>query len=481
MADPIERLVTRLEGSKSWPPANERAARRELRLFRALRETDRDHIKAHLDWDSDRSYVVDPLPERIPGCWADMIFGEAPTFTPAAEADKDALDALLQANAVADNLQEAVKIASSEKEAWWRIVVDHALSHPLIEWRSPISTYSLSAGHQTLAVAFVDRLQAPGDEDDDNAVWRFVEYQERGRIVQRLYRATSGGAEEADTPDRGLGAPRELADHPETADLEEEWNHSLDVMLAGCVRNGRGARPTAGRSDYVGPLDLLLQLNETTTVGSENMRLSGKKRAVVTPDMLDENGQFPSGTDVFVANQTDGDPDDKAGNLVQVEWQFEAAPLIAWKEDLADTALTRARIAPQLIGRFTEGAQTGPALRARLLDSILCAEGKARAWETEVPNALCAAQLVDALPEEQGGFGHQWSSSGEAPGMDRKDSLPVDATEETQRLASELSAELISRRTAIAERHPEWDGDRIEEELKFIDEDTRPVGPPFGD
>lgn len=484
MADAIDRLAKRLEGSKQWPPKKEAKERENLKLYKALRETDRERLKQHVGWDEDRDYVVDPLPERIPGCWADMIYGEAPIFTAAKPEDQDALDNLIEAGAVPDELQEAVKIASSEKEAWWRIIVDQALEYPVIEWRSPIDVYTEMAGHQLVAVAFVERLDSPSSETDDNAVWRYVEYQEKGRIVHRLYRASGGGGGETDQAEQRLGRQVDLVDHPETEDFEEEWNHGLSVMLAGVVRNGRGDRPAVGRSDYAGPLDLLLQLNEATTIGGENMRLSGKKRAVVSSKVLDEDGNFPAGTDVFIRHDTDtGDDGDKSEGLVQVEWTFEAGPLIEWTEKLEDTALTRARVAPQLIGRFTEGAQTGPALRARLLDSILAATGKARAWEAEVPNALVAAQLVDQLPEEQGGFGHEWNAAAEAPGQERKDSLPVDATEQAQRIIQELSAEIISRRTAIEERHPDWSPNRVDQEMKQLAEDVeasearRPPGP----
>jgi hypothetical protein len=221
-------------------------------------------------------------------------------------------------------------------------------------------------------------------------------------------------------------------------------------------------------------------LNEAATVGTENMRLTGKKRAVVTPDMLDAQGNFPTGADVWVRADTDGDPDKKTDSLIQVEWEFDATALIEWAEHLADTALTRARVAPQLVGRFTEGAQTGPALRARLLDSILAAEGKARAWDAEVPNVLLAAQLVDALPEQDGGFGHDWSAAQTAPGVKRKDSLPVDEDDQVARLAQEISAEILSRKTAIEERHPEWESDRVDQELQQIEADLpQPAENPF--
>jgi len=289
-----------------------------------------------------------------------------------------------------------------------------------------------------------------------------------------LYRA-AGGAEEGEAA-RGLGEQRELTDHPETEDLDPEWNTTLDELLAGRVLNGRSANPAHGRSDFAGISDFLLSLNETASVGQENMRLSGKRRAVVTPDMLDANGNFPSGTDVFVRASTDGDTDNQTSGLVQVEWQFEAGPLIEWSEHLTDTALTRARVAPQLVGRFTEGAQTGPALRARLFDSILCAEGKARAWDAEVPRVLRAAALVDGLPEEAGGFGHSWTAAEEVPSAERKDALPVDVDEQTQRIATEIGAEILSRRTGIEERHPEWSEGRVDEELERIKADVSEFG-----
>lgn len=480
MADAIERLQAQLEGAKAWPPPRESAMRRDMVLHRSLRLSEREELSRHVGWnespgDEDRPYLVDPLAERIPGCWADMIFGEPPEFTAGQDSDQDALDALLAANAVPDELQEGVKTASAEREVWWRVIADQNVDYPIIEWRSRLTTFPLMAGrHQILAVAFAERLDPPKGEKDDRACWRYVEYREPGRIVNVLYRADGEGENSG-----GLGRECDLEDHPETEGLEEEWNTTLDVLLAGCIRNGRGKHPAVGRSDYAGPQDLLLALNENLTIGQENARLSGKKRAVVTPDMLDARGNFPSGADVLVRQETDGDPDNPAAPLIQVEWEFNAAPMIEWGENLADTALTRSRIAPQLVGRFTEGAQTGPALRARLLDSILCAEGKARAWDAEVPKVIAAAQMVDALPEESGGYGHTWVAAHEEPGMKRKDSLPIDADEQTQRIATEIGAEILSRRTAIEERHPEWEEDRVDRELEQILEDLPAPAPPF--
>jgi hypothetical protein len=247
-------------------------------------------------------------------------------------------------------------------------------------------------------------------------------------------------------------------------------------MLCGRVVNKRAPR-NRSRSVYHGIRDFLLALNENLAIGQENARLTGKKRAVVSPRMLDAEGNFPSDTDVFIRQDTDGDPDKPTEGLVQIEWQFDAAALIQWDEHLEERAITRARIAPQLIGQNTEGALTGPALRARLLDTLLARMGKGRFWDDELPQALAAAQMVDDLADNQGGFGRDWGKPAERPSIERGDALPVDEDDEVNRIAAEISAEILSTKTGIEERHPDWSPERVDEEIQRIHED-RPLPAP---
>jgi hypothetical protein len=149
-----------------------------------------------------------------------------------------------------------------------------------------------------------------------------------------------------------------------------------------------------------------------------------------------------------------------------------ADALIAWVGEMTDTILTRCRVAPQLIGRHVEAAATGPALRARLLDSVLAADGKARAWDDELPRALRAAQLVDALPEEQGGCGHDWAAPEELPVVVRTSVLPEDETEEVNRHSIATKAGLEARRTAIHRLNAGWSDERVDQEIAMIDADT---------
>lgn len=471
----LDSFQGKLEGANSWPPPGERRMRADLEVFRALRESNRSVLRRESKWDPDRKYVVDPLAERIPGAFADLVYGEAPAFTAATDADQPHLDEMIEANGLVEELQGGVGISSSEGAAWWRILADRSCPYPTIEWHSRLSVIPSFSGRQLRAVAFVEELDRPPFEDaDSHAVWRYVEVQVRGVCRNLLFRAE-------DAKD-GLGKAMPLTGHYFTEDLEPQWVHGLDLLLAGYVPNvsGSGRARVAGRSDYHGVRDLLLELNEAASIGSENMKLTAKKRVVVSKRYLTESGEFPEGVDVLLAEETDTDPDKPAQAPQVLEWSFDAGALVEWIEHLTDTTLTRARVAPQLVGRYTEGAQTGPAFRARLLDSLLAAGGKARAWDAAVPKLLMAAQLVDQLPLEQGGFGHAWAAAQDPPGVKRASALPVDETEESQRIATERGSEVLSRRTGIEQRHPDWEDPRVLEELRRIAEDAPvPAEDPF--
>lgn len=412
---------------------------------------------------------MDPLAERVPQTFADLLYGEAPKITAANTADQDQLDELIEGNRLPAQINDAASLCAAEGEVWWRVHADRGNAEvPTIAFHSRRKVWPLMLAGRPVAVAFVQELPSV---DESRARWRYVEVQTEGRTENRLYRS-----EESAVQNLGNAVP--LTDHPQTADLDEGWDHGLSVMLAGRITNGP-QRPAFGRSDYEGIKDLLLALNEATSIGAENARLTAKKRIVIDPSYLDESGAFPAGVDVLLRNKTDQNPEDASAGLAQLEWSFDAGALILWTEYLADTALTRARVAPQLVGRNTENAQTGPALRARLIDTVLAAQGKGRAWDDGLPQALLAAQLVDQLPEEKGGFGHSWSAAGEPPAVERKSVLPEDEDAQVQRLATEVGSELLSRKSAIRTRHPEWDDDQVKAELDQIVSEQPTVAEPF--
>lgn len=468
-----DQLRAEIEGR--YPVPRESKVRDQIIVHRAFRESNKDLLrpagwsKGMTENDGVRDYIVDPLGERIPQVWSDMLFGEEPSFIPVESGDANRMAEMVNANDLTSELQRAEEICSSEGEVWWRVMQDDTLGHARVEWHSRMVVVPLWVGTKAVAVAYVSEL-----ERTDKVVWRYVEIHEAGWVTRLLYE----GRVNVDK----IGEARGLDARPETQDWEAEWNHGFD-MLAGRVVNRLGTDPKFGISDYAGLEDLLLALNETTTIGQENARLTAKQRAILPQRFLDTQGNFPRGAEILVATEVDQDPEKVKNQVAMVEFEFDANALIAYIEHITDRILTRARVAPQLVGRHTEGAQTGPALRARVLDSILAAQGKGKPWDDQVPH-----QLRLMIQIERDIMGIPWAKTNEDPTFRRTEALPEDAESKARRLAIEINAEMLSRKTAIAMAHPEWDAQRVQAEVDQImkelgndapapDNPVPPVGP----
>lgn len=451
----INQLVALME--TRYPLQSEMDYRARILLHRAFRNSDKDVLRPH-DWakDSDerRDYVIDPLGERIPGVWSDLLFGVDPVIAPAVKGDATRMAELVDNNDLPSEWQRAEDICSTEGEVWYRIHPDPTEGHASIEWHSRLQVSPLWIGKRCVAAAFVSTLY-----QTDHEMWRYVEYHARGVVHRQLWRGSPNS-------DR-LGQQEELTARPETAGWEAWWDHGLD-MLAGRVYNKLGADHRYGISDFDGIEDLLLSLNEITTIGQENARLTAKQRAIIPQRFLNMAGNFPRGAEILIATEVDQDPEKIRNQVAMVEFEFDAAALIAYTEHLTDRVLTRARIAPQLVGRHTEGAQTGPALRARVLDSELAAQGKGKVWDDHNPKILQKAAQVEKLPTAQGGLGVPWGNLDKLPSFKRASALPEDPESLTRRLAVAVNAEMLSRKTSIGLSFPEWDATRIEEEVRQI-------------
>lgn len=520
-------LQDMIQTGDRWPLPHEAPVMGRIAEWRAFSESDGTTLQRLCGWQQGDNqnvpYIVDPLPERIKDAFADLIFGaetdieaaEPPNRTgdpraTIANPDQELLDDLIDENDLPTELQTAAGQCVAEGEVWWRMYVDRdAFEHPILEWHSRMDVVPLYRGKRILAAAFVSSVDnlapdAPpirvGDSSDppgtrmwreqsvstgDDTVYRYVEIQTGGLVRNLLYRGTRSS----------LGPNVPLASLPEYADLPDEWEHGLEVstrsgrnvplMLAGRVTNGKPGR--LGRSQYAGIRDLLYELNAVQSIGARNVEMTMQKRVMLSSEVVGKMDQDDD-TDPSTPNRVRRRvsvpdsfmvPRDQLGeNPPMGVLEFSdswAQAMLLWKDGVTDDALTRARVAPQLVGRHTEDAATGPALRARLLDSVLAADGKARSWDDELPQTIRALQLVSALPEEQGGCGHPWLRPEEPPTVVRTSILPEDESEEAIRHGQLVGARLESRRTAIERLNPEWNADRVDEELDLIGSDASAV------
>jgi hypothetical protein len=456
-----QQLLRRIEGAKSFPPPDELHLRTDLVLYSAIRESDEKQLTPKW-WRQDpdlaqADFMLDPLGARIPEVWADMLFGIEPEFESPLKSDRTRLEEAIDYNDLPSELHWAEQLCSSEGEVWWRLVSVPIDGHAKLEWHSRLNVIPLWLGNRLAAAAFISILELNPDSREQ---WTYIEVHSEGAVLNRLYKHKNGS---------GLGDPLPLTDREETEELRSDWTHPLPI-LCGRISNKRGRNAQLGGSDFKGLTGLLNGLNESANIGQDNVRLTAKQRVVLPERFLTARGQMPKGAEVIIATEVDADPTKIKNDMAQIEWSFDASALLAWKEDQVDTILTRARIAPQLVGRHTEMAATGPALRARVMDSIMAATGKAKEWDDKVPELISLLAQLESLPTSSGGPGNKWRST-EPVTFKRNNSLPEDETDRSNRTVTEVNAKIKSRQTAIEENNPTWGPDRVSEELDRIEDE----------
>lgn len=452
---------------------------REIALWTALRENDRSAIIEHTNWERDRPIHLDPIPERISTAYSDLLYGEEPTFIAGSPDDQETMDEMTGEVALGGELKRWTDICVSEGEVWWRAWTDlEASDWPLVSGHSRMNVIPLFVGRKIVAAAFVDNLlnQEIYIEGQVHVIfWRHIEIHTVGYVRNLLYRGSVGG----------LGDRQDLSQLPETAHLDEDWDHGLPVMLAGRIPNKLGRDFRLGVSEYQGVRDLIMDLNEARTIQAENARLVLKARMVVPANAVDADGNFDAAQDVVVAESLDEELAGKQGGPYAVlEYNFRAEQLIQHKNELTLDVMARCGLAEQYVQESRGGggqAFTGTALRTRLIPTIQAAQGKARNFDKEAPRILKSLALLSSLPPEQGGCGQDWKEPEGPHIQQRSPLLPEDLNEKVQRHVMAVQGEVESIQTAIEDMHgDEWDDERVELEVARIRAD-RSSGPTYAD
>lgn len=414
----------------------------DLTRWRAFRQSDKPALMGFSSWQAGRKYVIDPLPERISLAYADFLFNEPPLAQAASNEDQVVLTNLLNGNRWGSRLRVAEDICVSEREVWWRIYKDiRQLTWPILQWTSRINVVPYEVGETILACAFVTDL-GKLDVAESAPSYRLIEYHEDFRVNNVLY-------EVAGSSSKGVGVEVSLEKHPVSAQIEEEWTHGLP-MLAGRVKNEEWMT-----SIYDGIEDMLLELNETWSVDGENFRLSGKKRAVIDRKYAKEDGNLDPAEEILWAESDFNELDGGDTPFKILEYTYSANDAGDRLDRLERAALTRVGLARQLVdANASEGlAQTGTALRVRLMPTVAAIRGKAKEWADTLPKVIGLLQRVDAESPE---YDHQWTNPEGTPSVVLQDPFPPDAQEDADRHNTLVSAELESIENALQELRPKW-------------------------
>lgn len=511
ISDPvIQRLLDHIgsDGGK-WPLSSEKPILKELNTWVALRDSDKAKLKAAAAWDEKRTtYRIDPVAERISDTWAAYLFGDEPRFQAptigegdkASTPDQPLLEQLLEIGGdgsslqMSSELERAAGISSSEGEVWSRIFVDKSIAdRPLLEWHSRLCVLPLWIGSRLIAAALWTEMPDPNPKS--KAVWRHFECHAPGIVVNVLYKGNANS----------IGQRRELTDHPRTATIDvEEWRHGLPEMLMARIPNKLRGNVQLGVSDYKGIQDYLLDINETAAVGAVNARLTGRKRAVISAAAAEQNDRagavdegaaptpeqpstmnrkrvtFDPAEDIFIEDPLDMELGKGTGDPFRIlEYRFDAEALIKWKQELVESAITRAGLVAQYVGTNdqTGYAITGTAIRLRLIPTDKTGSSKGRYFDDGLPRIIGNMARLDSLRAEDGGFGREWTNPEIAPKIERHPGIPVDDLEDAQRHGILISNGLESTKTGVKALHREWDNDRVDEEVALIMEERKAATP----
>lgn len=487
-----EALLARVESSQKWPHHSETDLLSHLNTWAAIYDLDRDALKRAADWrDNRRTYRIDPLGERIADAWAAYLFNEDPRLAPADDADLDNLMALYRDGVGGTSeLERAAGLCSAEGEIWPRIYVDElAAPRPLLDWVSRRQVFPLWVGPRLAGAAVWTELPWP-PKARKGEVYRHFEVHVAGTVLNRLY---VGKAQE-------LGQRVELDAHPDLAGVDEWWDHDLG-LLVGRIPNRLRRDRRRGVSDFRGILDYLLDLNEACTIGSSNMRLSARRRLVLSAAYANRNAaprddldltpeeainatasrapraEFDPAEEVLIEDPLDTELGREGKDPIRVlEYSFDAEPLIAWKRELVESAVTRVGLMPQYVGAGAPAdgsyAISGTALRLRLIPTDSVGRAKGRYWLSALPRILSLMAQLDASPA----FGRPWANAEGTPTVERRPGIPVDELEEAQKHQARRAAGIESIYTGVRESHRDWTDDQVVEEVDRIREDQSQSG-----
>jgi len=446
-----------------FPPAPHNRVWNHIGYLAALRSGDEGAVRSaakdrRMGADPRKPYIVSPIPGMLTRVVADMLYGEEPRITATNDADQDALSEIVQANSLPAELVRAATISISEGEVWGRVIADPTLApYPVIEFLSRQSVLPVFRGRFLIEATIVSEWSG----DKEGQTYRLLETHRAGEIESHLYLGNH----------HSLGREVPLESRRETAETQMLVRTGIPYPLIVRIVNRTDADQTLGQSDLEPLIPLFLAIYEAMTITAHNARLTGAKRLMVERDALDENGNMNLGDDVFVYEASGVDV---AGStkqpFSQIQYSFEATELIGWLNWLIDHTLTAGGVSPATVGRGeTGGSLSGTALKLRMAHTLSEVAGKGRQLDAGVSQLLRLAQLLDAKPTAEGGFGRQWAEPDSLPIITRGDGLPRDEKEEAQITASLAAADAVSIEERVRRTHPNWDDTRVEEEVVKIE------------
>lgn len=312
----------------------------------------------------------------------------------------------------------------------------------------------------------------------EDKVFRHLERHERGQILHGLY---EGSRDE-------LGDRVPLNSLPDTQVLVtddltsgEQVVTGIDRLTAVYVPNmkpNRLIRDTEqGRSDYQSNEDLMDALDETYTSWMRDLRLA-RARLVVPQEYLDPLGKGKGESfdvDREIYNTLEGlDPDKEKSTITQVQFAIRTQDHSETAKNLVERIVSTAGYSYSTFG-ISEGTSaarpaTATEVAARERRSLITRNQKTGHWTKPMADILEVLLAIDNKV-----------FNGPVPARPTA-VFPDGAPAEPQVTATTIEllarAKAISTKSMVLMQHPDWEPERVDEEVAAIERMPQPPGAP---
>ncbi len=401
-----------------------------------------------------------PLAADIARTSSDLLFSEPPrVVSEAGGATQARLDKLMETT-LYPALLEGGEVGAALGGTYYRVSWDLKVS--ALPWITTVKadgadpTFSYG---QLVAVTFWRVVKR-----DDQVVWRHLERHEKGVILHGLYKGN---------PER-LGKAQPLTANDETKDLQPAIDTGAPKHLtASYAPNMKPARgwlnvPAAnglGQSDFQGIEGMFDNLDEAWSSWMRDLRL-GKGRIMAPAQYLTSNGPG-QGASVDLDREVYAGlniPPTGDGSITIVQFKIRVEEHRQTTQALTEQCVRQAGYSAASFGLVGDGAAvTATEVKSRT----------ARSHTTRARKALYQGQpladiLAALLAVESGPLFNQRGLDAEPPRVEFQDSIQEDPKVVAETVFLLRQAEAASTDTLVRMQHPDWEDDRVADEVALI-------------
>lgn len=411
-----------------------------------------------------------PMAEEIASQGSYQLFKNPPLITTGSTNHQTRIDEYIS-EGLFIQLLEAAEVACALSGVYLRVGYDTSVSeYPIITVVHPdLAVPTFYHGHMTSCILWQIL------EDVGGKVVRHLECHEPGVIYHGVYIGTH----------KDIGIRQGLDTRPETEYLMDEApgpvKDRLDVIyvpnLKTRIWRDKGQAANLGRSDYSSVITLMDALDEAYTSWMRDVRL-GKARLMVPQNYLESEGQgkgamFDLDKDVFVTLNVMAAQDRM--EIVPNQFAIRYAEHTATCMALMERILSGAGYSLQTFGMTGEVAMTATESDSRERRTFDTRAAKVEVWERKINDLV---QLMLAVDNTMGNV----QEFVEGPETEILVEFPP-AVQESQQILAQVAqllrtAEAASTETLVKLIHPDWDDERVTEEVtKIMGEKPAPTTP----